>query len=89
MALRKGAWLSIVLGDVVVRGPQYPMPETGDVQSMVCQNCLTDTHKTVFGEIIQFGLIDDQHYLAVRCDKCGEEWTCNFALEHWAYGTIS
>jgi len=88
MAKRRHIHLSLAIGDIVVDGEQMPMPETGDVQSMWCPECLVNTHKTVFAEIIQFGIIDDQHYIAVSCDKCGQKWTASFALEHWQYGTI-
>lgn len=88
MTRRRSIKIEVHAGGVDVFGPQEPMPETGDVQSMVCQQCLADTNKTVVAEIIQMGMIDDQHYLSVRCDRCGHMWTAQFALEHWAYGVI-
>lgn len=88
MARKKFIKIEVHADGVDVDGYWEPMPETGEVQDMICQQCLVKTEKTIVAEIIQMGMIDDKHFLSVRCDKCHHMWTCYFDLEHWGYGAI-
>lgn len=78
--------IDISADGVNVYGTVQKMPDSGDIDDCICQNCLTDTKKTVVGEVIQFGIIDDRHYLAMMCNKCKTHWVVVFTLEHNTYG---
>lgn len=73
---------------IEVSGIKLPTPESGDPDDFVCPNCLVDTQKDIIAEVIQFGMIDDKHTVAIECGKCKTHYVIEYRLEHWAYGYI-
>lgn len=86
--IKAGKVFEVSACDVVVKGEVIEMPDSGDPCDFICQECLRDTEKTVVAEVIQYGVIDDIHWLNVRCDACHKLHVTIFTLEHWAYGAI-
>lgn len=82
MASRRNKLFFMVVDNVVVSGVVQEMPESGEVEDCICQNCLTKTQKSVEAEIIEFGIISDIHHLLLMCKKCGESVVVHFDLEH-------
>jgi len=83
--LRKPSQFFISAMGVEVEGERINMPESGDPTDFICQECLVTTDKMVIGEVIQFGLIDDYHWMSVGCARCGKMHVVTFELGHWAY----
>jgi hypothetical protein len=73
---------------IEVSGIKLVTTESGDPDDFICQTCLVDTTKNVIAEVIQFGMIDDKHTIAIECEKCKTHYVVEYRLEHWAYGYI-
>lgn len=82
MASRRNKLFFMAVDNVIVSGIVQEMPESGEIEDVICQNCLCDTKKVVEAEIIEFGIISDIHHLLLGCEKCGESVVVHFDLEH-------
>lgn len=86
MTARKQHTFFMFVDGLAVCGPIVHFPESGDVQDLVCQHCLTDTNKRIDYEIIEYGIIDDIHHISITCERCENTVVATFTLEHNTYG---